>query len=241
MTDDAPRQPERTLAGYQSRISEPGEYKNPNVDKQPLNDETEYVFALKELPRVKTFKQEKRRNDGTTFFEDVDKAICVFTEEQTKNEATAFFRVDKLNFSDDDTFSSSVVRFFTKLKQPLNEFKAPNWSEKFIVGMRFRSRVVVGKGQDKKPNQRYYIDVNTVRRLQPGDAGASDAYLNQQLPPQSTETGAGSPTLANALFIAKGAKSWEEAAKKLKEANAPKEVTLALFQANYEGTVKFPI
>lgn len=218
---------QRSLAGYKSKIHEASDFENPNEGKTPLNDTDEYVFRLTAFPRVKVFDQIKEKKDGTRITVKVDKAICDFEEQITKNIVTAFFRVDSLNFSEEESFESAVVRFFKKIKHPLAEGIEPNWEDYFIVGMRFRGRVVLGKGQDKKPDGRYYLDVPTCRPLLPSDkdngATRSDG------------------TLANALLLAKGAKDFNSAMDMLKAAGAAKDVAVALFNANLDGKVTFPI
>ena len=97
-------QPQRSLAGYKSQVHEQGEYDNPNEGKPVLNDSDEYVFRLTAFPNVKSFDQIKEKKDGSRTTVKVDKAICVFEEEQTQNIVTAFFRVDSLNFSEDEAF-----------------------------------------------------------------------------------------------------------------------------------------
>jgi len=222
MTDE-----QRSLAGYKSKVHEQGEFENPNEGKPPLNDTDEYVFRLNAFPRVKTFNQIKEKKDGTRTTIKVDKAICDFEEAQTKNIVTAFFRVDSLNFSEDESFESGVVRFFKKIKHPLAEGVEPDWEQYFVTGMRFRGRVVLGKGQDKKPDGRYYLDVPTCRPLLPND--------------KNDGTTASDGTLANALLLAKGAKDFNSAMDMLKAAGAAKDVAMALFNANLDGNVKFPI
>lgn len=219
-------EPQRSLSGYKSKVSDSQEFPNPNEGKPILNENDEYVLRLTKFPHVKTFKQLKTRKDGTSFTEDLEKAICEFEEEVSKNIITAFFRVDKIHFSEDDSFQSGVIRFFKKIGHPLYEGIEPVWEDYFIVGMRFRSRVVVGL-IDKKPNGHYYLDIPTCRKLQ------SDTLQPAQEKPDGT--------LSNAKLLCKGAKDWNEAAQKLKDANAPKEVTLALFQANFDGLLTFPI
>ena len=233
MTDPLPQpQTQRSLSGYKSKVSDGADFPNPNEGKPPLNEDDEYILRLTKFPHVKMFKQPKTRKDGSTFVEDVEKAVCEFQEETTGNIILAFFRVDKIHFSEDDSFQSGVIRFFKKIGHPLIEGVAPVWEDYFVVGMRFRSRVVVGL-TDKKPNGNYYLDIPTCRKLQAGSEGPTA--------PQGTPVPSGDGLLANARFIAKGAKDWPEAAQKLKEANAPKEVVLALFQANFDGAVTFPI
>jgi len=227
---------QRTLAGYKSKVHEQGDFENPNDGKPPLDDITEYVFQMTAFPRVKEFSQIKEKKDGSRVTVKVDKAICDFEEKNTKNIVTAFFRVDSLNFSEDESFESGVVRFFKKIKAPLPENTEPDWTKHFIVGMRFRGRVVVGKDEKKLPNGRYFLDVPTCRPLLPSDkAGEDFAHESPQKPDASTAT------LANALLLAKGAVDFNSAMAMLKDAGASKEVVMALFQANLDNKVTFPI
>ena len=61
--------------------------------------------------------QPKKDKSGKETVIQVDKAICEFEEEGTKNVVLAFWRVDSLNFSDDD-FESAILRFFRSLVGP---------------------------------------------------------------------------------------------------------------------------
>ena len=219
--------PQRSLSGYKSQVHEQGEYDNPNEGKPVLNDSDEYVFRLTAFPNVKSFDQIKEKKDGTRTTVKVDKAICIFEEEQTKNIVTAFFRVDSLNFSEDEAFESAVVRFFKKIKIPLVEGVSPDWDKYFITGMRFRGRVAIGKDAEKKPNAKYFLDIPTCRPL--GSAVAPD------------NGAASAATLSNAKFIAKGAKDYKEAEEKLRSASAPKELLMAIFQAELDGKMTYPI
>jgi hypothetical protein len=223
-------EPQRTLSGYKSQVHEGTDFENPNDGKAVLNDVDEYVFRLASFPRVKTFSQIKEKKDGTRVTVKIDKAICEFEEQTTKNQVLAFFRVDSLNFSEDESFESAIVRFFKKIKHPLPEGVSPNWDEYFVVGMRFRGRVVIGRGDDKKPNGKYFLDVPTVRPLLPQDKGDAPATSQDA-----------SATLANALLLAKGSKTHQEAMDKLQSAGAPKELVMALFQANLDNKITFPI
>ena len=229
---------QRSLAGYKSKVHEQGDFENPNEGKTPLNDTDEYVLRLAEFPRVKEFSQLKEKKDGTRVTIKVDKAICDFVEEKSGNIVTAFFRVDSLNFSDDEAFESGIVRFFKKIKAPLPEAGDIEWGNHFITGMRFRGRVVVGKDEKKQPNQRYYLDVPTCRPLLPSDKHPDAvASAQENTVKETTSTG----TLANALLLVKGAKDFNSAMDMLKAAGASKEVTMALFTANLEDRVKFPV
>lgn len=218
---------QRTLAGYKSKVHEAGEFENPNDGKPPLNDSEEYVLRLTEFPHVKTFPQVKEKKDGSRVTIQVDKAICVFEDEVTRNTVTAFFRVDSLNFSEDEAFESGIVRFFKKIKAPLPETGDIEWGNHFLVGMRFRGRVVVGKDDKKVPNGKYFLDVPTCRPILPSD--------------KNDGTIVSDATLANALLLAKGAKDFNSAMDMLKAAGTSKEVAMALFNANLDGKVTFPI
>jgi hypothetical protein len=219
--------PQRSLAGYKSKVHEAGEFENPNEGKPVLNDSDEYVLRLTAFPNVKTFPQIKEKKDGTRTTIQVDKAICVFEEEQTHNIVTAFFRVDSLNFSDTESFESGIVRFFKKIKAPLPEAGDIDWTNHFLVGMRFRSRVAVGVDDKKQPNGKYFLDVPTCRPILPSDK--NDGTVKPDA------------SLANALLLAKGAKDFNTAMDMLKAAGSSKEVAMALFNANLDGKVTFPV
>lgn len=218
MTDEP-----RTLAGYKSAVHEAGEFENPNDGKQPLNDSDEYIWRLVKLPHVKTFPQVKEAKDGTKTTVKVDKAICEFEEQQTKNIATAFFRIDSLNFSDDEAFESAVIRFFKKIKHPLQENVVPDWSQYFIVGMRFRGRVAIGKDADKKPNGKYFLDIPTCRPLLPSDKEDGSA-----------------PTLADLLILAKGCNTAGDVFA-IAYGKVPNTVIQEFVAADKRGEIKYPI
>jgi hypothetical protein len=97
--------------------------------------------------------------------------------------------------------------------------------------MRFRARVIVDRERDitKKPTGKYYLDVPTCRKLMASD-------MTEQ--PETPEPVG---TLLNALLLAKGAKDHNEAMDKLNAAGASKELAMALFNANLDGLVKYPI
>jgi len=228
---------QRTLSGYKSKITEPGDFENPNDDKPFLTEFDEYVFRLDTFPHVKAFKQQKTTKDGVKITEDVEKAICEFVEAKTGNVVMAFFRVDRLSFSEDDIYRSAIIRFFHRIGHPLQEGVEPDWSNYFVVGMRFRSRVVVGadvKDGNKIPNRKYYIDIPTCRPLLPGDT-VGETFVKEPDPKTSTAA------LANALLLAKGSKDHKEALDKLKMANASSELTLAFFNADVSDQIKYPI
>lgn len=229
-------EPQKSLAGYKSKVHGAGEFENPNEGKPPLNDSEEYVLRLTEFPHVKTFPQIKEKKDGSRVTIQVDKAICVFEDEQTHNIVTAFFRVDSLNFSEDEAFESGIVRFFKKIKAPLPETGDIEWGNHFLVGMRFRGRVVVGKDDKKVPNGKYFLDVPTCRPILPSDKNDGTATS-----PKPDATGDSSVLLANALLLCKGAKDHHEAFAMLEKAQASKEITMSFFQANLDNKIKFPI
>jgi hypothetical protein len=228
---------QQTIAGYKGKVQEPGEFKNPNEGKPPLNEDDEYVLQLIALPRVVHQKQEKEKKDGTKHFEDVDMAFCDFEEKTTKNIVSARFRIDKLNYSDEDKYRSGVLNFFHKIGHDIPEHTYPDWTQYFIVGMRFRSRIKIG--YDKTPtgvkvvNGRFWLDGPTCRKLLASDTAGEDFQTPAQLKPDAS--------LANALLLAKGAKDGHEALNKLKQANATKELTMAFFNADLEGKVTYPI
>jgi hypothetical protein len=233
---------QRSLSGYKSKIQEPGDFENPNEGKPLLTEFDEYIWKLKAFPHVKVFKQQKKLKDGTTKMEDVEKAIVEFEEQSTGNIAMSFFRVDKLNFSEDESYRSAIIRFFHKIGHPLPEGVEPEWDKFFIVGMRFRARAVVGTDvvEGKKvPNHKYYIDIPTCRPLLPSDtAGEGFAETAKPEKPKPDENAA---SLANALLLVKGSKDSKEALDKLKAMNASKDVTLAFFNADLEGKVTYPV
>jgi hypothetical protein len=233
MTDE-----QRPLIGYKGKVQEAGEFANPNEGKPVLNENDEYILRLVAFPKVKTFKQPKEKKSGEKYFEDVDKAICEFEETGTKNIVTAFFRVDKLNFSDDDSFRSAVIRFFAKIGHMLPENVYPDWENYFVVGMRFRARVVVGVDKTptgKIPNGHYYLDIPTCRKLLQTDGSEGDTSVAKPKPDE------GANLLANALLLAKGCKDNREAIVKLQDLKVPKDVFMAFFQADQDGKVNYPI
>lgn len=229
---------QRPLSGYKSKVHEGGEYENPNIGKPVLSEYDEYVLKLTRMPVVKSFQAIKDKKDGTKVTTTVDKAICEFSEEQTGNVVNAFFRVDSLNFSDDDAFSSGVVRFFKKIGTPLPEPKndAPfdRWGEFFIVGMRFRGRVVPGKGQDQQTNPRYYLDVPTCRPL-------SIAEKHQETVSQAPAQRDESAIIANIKFIIKNCKTKDDAMIELMSAKVPTETMQVFLAAVKDGRISFPV
>lgn len=230
---------QRSLAGYKSTVHEGSDFENPNDGKPPLNDSDEYVFRLATFPRVKTFSQLKEKKDGTRATIKVDKAICDFVEESTGNIVSAFFRVDSLNFSEDESFESGVVRFFKKIKKPLAENICPIWENHFIVGMRFRGRVVIGKDENKKPINRYFLDIPTCRPILPSDMHPdAAATLPTSNAPKTDEKAL---SLANAKLIVKGCANRSEAILKLYEAKVPVEILDAFKAADDAKQIVYPI
>jgi hypothetical protein len=225
---------QRTLAGYKSQVHEPGNFDEINEGKPLLDDSVEYVFSLKEMPRVFPSVIEKKDKTGNVTKVKAEKAVCEFIEESTKNIVTTFFRVDSLNFSDEEAYESGVIKFFRKIKNPLPEFKAPEWEKHFIVGMRFRGRVVIKqkKKSDNEVIMNYYLDVPTCRPILESD----------KHPEAITTTAMNTPgVLANALFLVKGARTHQDAMQMLETAKASKETVMALFQAHLDGKVEYPI
>lgn len=231
---------QRSLSGYKSKVHEQGEFENPNEGKPTLTEFDEYVLRLTAFPKVKTFQQIKKVNGKDTAI-NVDKAIIVFEEEGTKNEVLSLMRVDSLNFSEDDAFESAIIRFFRKIGHPLVLGTEPNWDDYFVVGMRFRARVVVGKDNDKKPNGKYYLDVPTCRPL--GVITKTFEQIAKEDAKEDVKEGAKKPyaVLGNALFLAKGAKTYQEACGMLEKANASKEVMMALLGAHMDQKINYPI
>jgi len=228
---------QRSLSGYKSTIHEQQDFKNPNEGKPPLDDSTEYIFKLQSFPRVITTPQIKEKKDGTRNTIKVDKAVCEFEEVISKNIATSFFRVDSLNFSEEETYESGVVRFFKKIKTPLVEGVAPDWDKYFVVGMRFRGRVVIGKDGEKKPDGRYFLDVPTCRPLLPSDK-EGETFDAPATPP---ETNTGNPSLANALLIAHGCANKDDAYQRLLDAKVKAEVVQAFLDADKRGILTYPL
>jgi hypothetical protein len=223
------------LGGYTGEVVERKNFENENKGKPLLNPDDEYVFRLIKFPRKINTSDEKKNPDGSTTTVPKVKAVCEFEELASKNIVVTMFRVDKLNFGEDEKFTSGVVKFFRKIGSPLTENKYPDWKEKFVVNMRFRGRVVVKTEKDKDNNTvtKYYLDVPTVRKLQPSDTAGES--FSPSTPSKSDAS------LANALLLCKGASDFNTAMSLLKSAQASKEVTMALFQANLDGKVTFPI
>jgi hypothetical protein len=223
------------IGNYQGEVVERKNFEDQNKGKALLNSDDEYIFTLLKFPRGFPKKEEKINADKSVTTVNKTMAVCEFEEKDSKNVVVTMFRVDKLNFGEDEKFRSGVVKFFQKLGTPLPENKYPNWKEHFIVGMRFRGRVVIKTEKDKDNNtvMKYYLDVPTVRKLLPGDK-VGEAFSSDTQPKPDA-------SLANALLLAKGASDFNTAMSLLQSAQASKEVTMALFQANLDGKVTFPI
>lgn len=230
---------QRSLMGYKSKVHEQGEFENPNEGKPPLTEFDEYVFRLVEFPHVKTFQQIKEKKDGTKVTINVDKAICNFEEEKSKNIVNAFFRIDSLNFSDEESFESAIIRFFRKIGTPLYGGIEPEWDRYFCVGMRFRGRVVIGKDQEKKPNGNYYLDVPTCRPILATDRHPeSNPQPQSQTPSVSPANGA---DLANAKLIVHGCANRIDAIRRLSDARVSGAVITAFIAADDAGQITYPI
>jgi len=231
-------EPQRSLSGYKSPIHKQEDFANVNDGKQLLNDSDEYVLYLKGIPRVKKMpvdKEDKITKEKTKVL--VDKAICEFVEESTKNIVVSFLKVESLNFDDDGKFESAVVTFFKKIKQPLPvDQDVDDWTKHFLPGMRFRSRVVVKKKVDASGNvvTNYYLDIPTCRPILQSDKHP-DAIA------ASTETAPSDVLLATALKITVGCETAMDATNKLFERNAKTEVVQAFLAAHKAGSIKFPI
>lgn len=226
------------LSGYKSKIVEKQNFDDQNKGKALLNEDDEYVFRLTKVPHVIKTQQVRDNKDGSKSTEIAEKAVCDFEDTTSKNIVTSFFRIDKLNFSEDESYRSGVIRFFQKIGSPLTENKEPNWEDKFIVGMRFRGRVKVKQGVDKdgKPLVRYYLDVPTVRKLLPTDfEGAAPATTPAARNPQADRA-----KLANAQLLIKGCANKSDAVYKLLEATVDTEVVAAFIQADKDGLITYP-
>jgi hypothetical protein len=228
---------QRSLAGYKSPAHKQGDFDDVNIGKPALDDSTEYILSLRAIPKVKKMPVDKEdKNTGEKKKVLVDKAICEFVEESTKNIVVTFLKIESLNFSDEGKYESAVVTFFKKIKRPLPpDQDVEDWTQHFVLGMRFRSRVVIKQKLNKDGTRvnNYYLDIPTCRPILPSDMHPeAAATLNNQ---------DAAATLANAVFLAKGAKDFHEAMAMLEKANAPKDIVMALFQAHQDGKVKFPL
>jgi len=231
-------EPQIPLSGYKSKIHESEDFENPNEGKPVLNDQDEYIFRLVKMPHVKTMPQLKKNNKtGKEETIQVDKAICEFEEEGTKNIVLAFWRVDSLNFSDDD-FESAILRFFRRIGTPVSPDREIQWGDYFLMGMRFRARVAIGKGPDKKPNGKYFLDVPTCRKILASDMhpDAAATLPNGNAP----QTNASGVSLADALKIARGSKNAGDAFAML-IGKVTQEVVQEFVAADKRGEIAYPI
>ena len=229
----------RSLSGYQSKVHEKGEFDNPNIGKPPLNEDDEYILRLVKIPHTKVMPVVKEK-DGQRKTVQVEKAVCEFEEILSHNIVLAFLRVDDLRWTEDESFEMAVIKFFRKIKHPLIEGEVPNWDKYFVPGMRFRSRVAVGKDENKKPNSKYFLDIPTVRPLLPSDKAGEEFGLNE---PAQTSTAAPAPSalLANAKLVVHGAANMTDALQRLADAKVTDEVIAAFVQANGKGQITYPI
>jgi hypothetical protein len=108
--------------------------------------------------------------------------------------------------------------------------------------MRFRGRVVIKAKKDKEGNiiTNYYLDVPTCRPVTLTDKHP-DAVASTQENAAKTTTAKPDAALANALLLSHKAKDFQEAMSMLEKAQAPKDVVMALFQANLDNKLQFPL
>lgn len=242
MTDE-----QRSLAGYKGSVHDAQDFDNPNEGKPLLDDSVEYVFKLisypdRPNPRVITREVEKENKKTREKKKvKVDSAVCVYEEEITKNEVVSILNIDSLNFSDDDTYQSAVVKFFKKIKTPLVEGVYPVWENYFLPGMRFRGRVVVKQKKDKDGNTitNYYLDIPTCRPILPSDMHPDAlATLPTNNAPKTNEAAL---SLANAKLIVKGCASRADALCRLYEARVSEDVVDAFKAADDAKQIAYPI
>lgn len=200
---------------------------NPNEGKPLLNEQDEYVLSLVKIPHVKPFNEIVDGKDGSKKTVAKQKAICEFREEKTGNIVVAFWRVDYLNFTDDEKFESGIIRFFRKIGNPITPEPDETiaWGKYFLQGMRFRSRVVVGKDTDKKPNGKYYIDVPTCRRI-----------LESDMHPEAVAA-----SIESIALLIKGATDERDATLRLYDAKQSAEVIQRFLVAVKSGVITFPV
>jgi hypothetical protein len=239
---------QRTLSGYKSKVHTQEDFKNPNEGKPLLNDSDEYIFKLIKEPHIIQRPQKKKNKEGVETTITVDKAVCEFEEKATKNIVAVFFRVDSLNFAntpEEEPFESAVVKFFKKIKSPLPEDTELELGKYLVVGMRFRSRVVVKIEKDPEGNTitRYFMDIPTVRKLLPADTAGEDfdKHPDSIAPQTSTETPTNAFLLANAKYAAHGAANMGDALQRLADAQVSSECIQALIDANGKQLLTFPL
>lgn len=234
---------QRSLSGYKCKVRPQTDFKNPNEGKPILNDSDEYIFTLIKEPHV--IKQEQTRKNKNTNEETkfkVDKAVCEFEERETKNIVTVFFRVDSLNFAkkvEDEPYESAIVKFFKKIKAPLPEDKEVELEKYLVVGMRFRSRVVVKpETVDGVTTMRYFMDLPTVRKLLPSDVAREDFGTTSSDAPQ---TAASMDSVAKAKIIIVGCADSTTAHQRLLDAKAKPELIQAFLLADKRGEIAYPV
>jgi len=104
--------------------------------------------------------------------------------------------------------------------------------------MRFRARVVIGKGQDKKPNGNYHIDVPTCRPLLASDKAREDFGTTTSDAPQ---TAASMDSVAQAKIIIVGCADSTTAYQRLLEAKAQPDIIQAFVAADKRGEIAYPV
>ena len=148
---------------YKSSPPKPNELAN--VGKPKLNDQDEYVFALKRVTLGRDKPKPGAKNNG----ERCDLFYTIWEEETTKSLMMIKLRVDQLGEgwkrAKNPKFERGIVQFFDRIAVPLTEGKEPNFGNLFILGMRFRARVDVGT-TDGQPNGYYHLNMPTMRRYQ---------------------------------------------------------------------------
>lgn len=222
----------RSLSGYKSKVNDGSGFENPNEGKPLLTEDDEYVLRLTKIPHVIKKPEEKKRQDGTAYTIQTEKAVCIFEEETTKNVIVTLLRVDHINFDPDEKFDSAVVKFFKKIKRPLVKDIEPDWDQYFVVGMRFRSRVVVDRDNNKQPTGKYFLDIPTCRPIL-----ASDMHPDATA---TLSTSSASQKVATVLSLAKGAASAGDAFA-LAIGKAPQDYIQEFVAADKRGEIKYPI
>ena len=132
-----------------------------------------------------------------------------------------------------------LYHFFKKIKKPLPADQDVNdWTEHFITGMRFRSRVVVVTklDKDKNPVTSYYIDIPTCRPILQSDKHpeAVAATTPSQTAPEASD-------LANAKLIVHGCTNRTDALQRLTDAKVSDTIITAFVKASSAGQITYPI
>jgi hypothetical protein len=104
--------------------------------------------------------------------------------------------------------------------------------------MRFRARVVIGKGADKKPNGNYYLDVPTCRPILPSDKARADFGTTSSDAPK---TNANAVSLAKTLIVAVGCVDSISAYQRLLDAKVQPEAIQEFLAADKRGDITYPI